>query len=386
MTRATGLASTARRRAGLPILAVLILGLPAAVACPDTPKSHVVNVKTDLAALGIHSQNAIGDGKADDTTSIQSAIDNAAANGGGTIIVPGGIYRVKAITIKDGVNFIGSGPKLTVFRATEETKYLITMKGGLICDLTVYGTPTEETSGDNWVVGAKGIGQGSSALAVHVISVRDAPNGAIISNVQAFEARYDCLYVRGSKGLRVRDCVFNRAGRNVVSMVGSDEDFVFSNCTIGSLWGLYHFDIEPGDGRYVRDGLFVNCTFDGGKAGAMGTDTWGSFLCLSGHSLLKSRDITIADCRFEKTYIRVRGVFPRVSFLGNKFDHKPAFVRIPKNKVGELRDVVVRGNSFAQDAAKSSDIIWGVSFTGKCEFAGNSPPMADEWFEAEGTR
>ena len=137
MTSHARLGQHPRRGAGLVVLAVFAFGLPGAAACLD------------------------------DTASIQVAIDNAAANGGGTIIPPRGVYRVKNIAIKDGVNLVGSGPKLTVFRAAGATDAVITVKGGLICDLAVYGTPTEETSGNRWVVGSGGVGRGSSAVAMH---------------------------------------------------------------------------------------------------------------------------------------------------------------------------------------------------------------------------
>jgi polygalacturonase len=338
----------------------------------------LIDVRADMVSLGIGSVNAVGDGKADDSACIQAAIDYAAKNGGGRVVLPPGVYRVKDIKLPAGVCLVGAGPQKTIFRAADTCKVMIQVGGGELLDFAIYGTPSEDDSGENWKVGTKGLGEGSSAVALHIISVRGATRGAVISNVHVREAQNDCLYVRGSKGLRVLNCEFDRAGRNVVSMVGDDEDFVFSNCRIGSLWGLYHFDIEPSDGRYVRDGLFVNCIFDGAKAGSMGTDTWGSFMCFSGHGELKSRNITVTGCTFENVYVRVRGIFPQVSFLHNTINRRPAFIRIDSNNVGELRDVVMRGNRFKEDAKAVKDIVYGVSFTGKCVFADNVPAVANE--------
>jgi len=275
----------------------------------------LIDVKVDLAPMGICRTNAAGDGKSDDTAALQSAIDHVAGRGRGTVMLPPGVYRIRSITIADGISLVGAGPEKTFFRGIDDSKVMIELKGGRIMDFTAYGTPAEEASGKNWKVGTEGLGRGSTAKPAHVISVRGAYKGAVISNVRSFEARNDCLYVRGSRGLRVLNCVFDRAGRNVVSMVGNDEDFVFSACRFGSLWGLYHVDIEPGHDRYVRDGLFVDCVFDGSKAGELGTDTWGSFLCFSGHRELKSRNVNVVGCAFENTYVRVRGVFAEVGFL-----------------------------------------------------------------------
>lgn len=53
----------------------------------------------DVRAFG-----AKGDGKADDTASIQKAIDACSAAGGGRVVVEGGTFWIKPIMIKDGVD------------------------------------------------------------------------------------------------------------------------------------------------------------------------------------------------------------------------------------------------------------------------------------------
>jgi len=334
-----------------------------------------LDVAHGLCASGVFDRNAAGDAQTDDTKPIQAAIDHVAQSGGGSVIVPAGTYRIEGIRVVDGVRLVGAGPEKTILRVFEAKPYaLITVAGGALEDLAVYGTPTEAESGDNWRVGTDGKGVGSTARPVHLIHVSGAYHGAALRNVHALESRYDCLYVRGSKGLRVDNCRFDRAGRNVVSMVGNDEDFAFSNCTIGSLWGLYHFDIEPAGGRYVRDGVFDHCIFDGREAGKMDTGTWGSFLCFCGHGELQSRAVTVRDCTFHRIYVRVHGVFPEVQFLNNTFDTKGrAFVRVDTNPVGEFRDAVVRGNRFLTRGQPARAINQGVSFTGTSTFARNRP-------------
>lgn len=340
-------------------------------------QSLLIDVRADLIAMGIHSSNAAGDGQTDDTEAIQSAIDRAAQHGGGTVLMPTGIYEIRTITITDGVRLIGIGPTRTLLRGIDDSKYMVIVRGGEIMNLSAYGTPTEQVSGEHWKVGTKGQGEGSTAKPTHIIAVRDAYNGAVISNVHAFEAKHDCLYVRGSRDLKVLNCTFDRAGRNVVSMVGNDDDFIFSRCRFGSLWGLYHFDIEPGDNRYVRGGLFVDCVFDGTEAGSMDTDTWGAFLCFSGHGELASRNISVVRCTFRNIYIRVRGVFPRVAFLYNEMDRKPVFVKVKSKSIGELRDAIIRDNRFPEDVESRKDVIYGVTFSGDCIFADNTPVVSD---------
>jgi hypothetical protein len=343
-----------------------------------THQSLLIDVRADLTVRGIHPVNAAGDGQTDDTVAIQLAIDGVAQHGGGTVIMPAGVYRIRSVTIPDKVRLVGAGPRHTILRGIDASKYMITVRGGEIMGFSAYGTPTKHVSGEHWKVGTGGQGEGSTAKPTHVIAVRDAHGGAVISDVHAFEARHDCLYVRGSRGLKVLNCTFDRAGRNIVSMVGNDEDFVFSECRFGSLWGLYHFDIEPGDDRHVRDGLFVNCVFDGTQAGLMGTDTWGAFLCFSGHGELASRNISVVRCTFKNIYIRVRGVFPQAAFLYNEMNRKPVYVRVKSNSIGELRGAVVRGNQFPEDATSRKDIIYGVTFGSDCVFTDNVPAITDQ--------
>jgi Pectate lyase superfamily protein len=59
--------------------------------------------------LDIRATGARGDGVTDDTVAIQSAIDQAAAAGGGVIIFPPGTYIVTSVNIRPGLTFIGQG-------------------------------------------------------------------------------------------------------------------------------------------------------------------------------------------------------------------------------------------------------------------------------------
>ncbi len=411
----------------LAALAAIIIPLPAiAQTLQKTKNPPFINAKHDLLPLGIHTKNAAGDAKTDDTKAIQAAIDYLAKAGKDTLILPPGTFRIQSITLKQGVRLTGAGTKKTSLRPPDHNFYaMITVNGGSLENLSVFGTPTEKVSAENWKIGEYSNGKhrgGSTSRPVHLIQVRDAQNGALITNVNALESRYDCLYVRGSKGLRVRNCKFDRAGRNVVSMVGTDEDFVFTNCTFGSIWGLYHFDIEPQNGRYVRDGLFVNCLFDGTKAGQMNSNKkWGQFLCFKGHDQLKSTNITLLGCSFHNIFIRVNHTFCQPKFLYNTFDnafsktqiaslipekrtgevewgmgadqYQPGkqqdktpginypgrtFVRVYTNPVGEFRDAVVRGNKFLTARKPAERINFGVEFTGKSIFQDNFPDKFNE--------
>lgn len=332
----------------------------------------VIDAQHDLVRMGVYEANAPADGAADDSPAIQAAIDHASETGVGTVLLPQGTYRVADLELEPGVTLAGVGREETILRALGTSPMLV-LRGGTVRDLSVYGTPTEDLSGDGWRITTKA-GSGGTATSSHLMVVQDAVDPRI-ENVRVAESRYDCLYVRGSKGLRVSNSEFDRAGRNIVSLVGNDEDFVFTNCRFGSLWRLYHVDIEPAGGRWVRDGAFVNCQFDGTRAGEGGSDTWGRMLILTGHDQLQTRDITVTGCTFREISIRVRGIVPGVQVLHNPVldGYGPFFLKVRTNPVGELRDATVIGNRFVDGDALAESMRHGVTFTGDLVFADNEP-------------
>lgn len=71
---------------------------------------------------------AVGDGTTNDTTAIQTAIDAAAAAGGGTVVIPAGTWSVNQLTLKTRVHLTGAGQKATTLklRSGQDTPVLKT--------------------------------------------------------------------------------------------------------------------------------------------------------------------------------------------------------------------------------------------------------------------
>ena len=65
------------------------------------------------AAYNVVDFGAVGDGKTDNTSAIQKAIDSCTENGGGTVLLPAGLYMSKSLYLKDHVNLhLSSGAVL----------------------------------------------------------------------------------------------------------------------------------------------------------------------------------------------------------------------------------------------------------------------------------
>src|SRR3954447_11534782 len=85
------------RRLGKFAIAVFgVLGVAAA---------HAPVIAAELPRFDISQHGAIGDGATLNTKAIQSAIDQCAAAGGGTVVVPKGEFLSGSLFLKPGVNF-----------------------------------------------------------------------------------------------------------------------------------------------------------------------------------------------------------------------------------------------------------------------------------------
>ena len=70
----------------------------------NTGSSTGVENTVHAMVLSIKDCGAVADGVTLDTQAIQSAIDQVSSSGGGTVLVPSGVYLTGSIWLKDNVN------------------------------------------------------------------------------------------------------------------------------------------------------------------------------------------------------------------------------------------------------------------------------------------
>lgn len=74
--------------------------------------------------------SAVGDGTVNDAASIQAAIDDADADGGGIVLMPAGTYRIEStLTIPQTVTLIGAGPHVTAISLDAASGSALTLTG-----------------------------------------------------------------------------------------------------------------------------------------------------------------------------------------------------------------------------------------------------------------
>jgi len=194
---------------------------PPAQGCAVAPKSQlVVNVK---------DKGAKGDGKTDDTASIQAAID-AVAGTGGTALVPDGVYMIDAtarprLSLKDDMTLkLADGATLKAIPNDQKKSAVLMISG--VSDVTVIGGTLEgerdehKGKGGGWGMGVH-ISHGAERIVIAGVTSRKMwGDGFYVSDasdvkfcgVTADQNRRQGLSIIAVMGLVVLNSVFKNTG------------------------------------------------------------------------------------------------------------------------------------------------------------------------------
>jgi hypothetical protein len=93
--------------------------------------NRAINLKL-AESVSVEDFGAVGDGTTDNTTAFANAISAIYSNGGGTLLVPAGIWMVDYINLYSGVSVIGEGESVTIIRrrATSTTGAFMRVASG----------------------------------------------------------------------------------------------------------------------------------------------------------------------------------------------------------------------------------------------------------------
>ncbi|MBB3186959.1 glycosyl hydrolase family 28 protein [Microbacter margulisiae] len=284
--------------------------------------------KEDSSFL-ITNYGAVGDGTTLNTKAIQNTIDWCAAEGGGTVIVPSGIFLSGAIFLKQGVNLMVE--KNGVLKGTTnlaDYPLVATRWEGTECQWTsafinvfnmtgfhLSGEGTIDGSGEAWVqngiIASKQ--PGYSKLSdrerygrPRLIAIQDCKN-VTISGLHLHNEACWCLFILYSQNITVQNLTIH-AEHNIPMSDGIDIDsskkIHVNNCDIDDDDDC--ISIKSGKdaegrriGRASQDILIEKCTFRYGGGGvAMGSEMSGGIKNVEIHDCV-AEDGNWAPIRFK---------------------------------------------------------------------------------------
>ncbi|MBN2013502.1 glycoside hydrolase family 28 protein [candidate division KSB1 bacterium] len=258
----------------------------------------------------ITDHGAVGDGQTLNTNAIQAAIDKCAADGGGTLVIPKGVFLSGAIFLKQGVNLhiekdgVLKGtdnpddyPQVFTRWEGEEKEWTSALVNAFkMTDVSFTGEGTIDGSGDQWM---QRYPRGSQELKVgrpRLIAIQNCKH-ALVSGLNFKNQACWGLFILYSEDV-VAENLTIRAEHNIISSDGIDVDSSvrvrIANCDIDVNDDC--IAIKSGkdeDGRRVNrpaeDVIVEKCRFRYGHGGvSMGSEMSGGI-----------RNVEIRDCIVE---------------------------------------------------------------------------------------
>ena len=196
---------------------------------------HCASAKPTRRIL-ITDYSAVGDGQTLNTQAIQTAIDKCAADGGGTLVIPKGVFLTGAIFLKQGVNLLAEKggvlkgtvnpddyPQVFTRWEGEEKEWTAALINAFnMTDVNFTGEGTIDGSGDEWM---ERYPRGSEALKIgrpRLIAIQNCKN-VRVSGLNLKNQACWCLFILYSEDVVAEDIVI-RAEHNIISSDGIDVD------------------------------------------------------------------------------------------------------------------------------------------------------------------
>jgi hypothetical protein len=219
----------------------------------------------------IRDFGAIGDGITDDRVAIQAAIDDAANNNQGGILIPAGTYRVSRVSFPGGrwsldlngvqdLMVMGEGPKSVVKLADTTSKtgdwHVFILRNNcqriVFRDLVLDGNRAGLTEPDEQSHGIE-VNPGTEDLMVHGCILRDC-----------FGDGMRLLGAPGSnvKRLRVENCLFQKNKRSGLAIQRAIEQAIISNCIFDGTVTDQSIDFEPSGSDGPTDFSIQGCVIN----------------------------------------------------------------------------------------------------------------------------
>jgi polygalacturonase len=271
---------------GLAVWAFAGLAHAGTPALPNIP-AHTTNVTQA-------PYNARGDGTTDNTTAIQTAINDVNARGGGTVQIPGpGVYLTGPLTMKNKINLqIDGGATLRMKPYASWSGSTPLLSCSSLSNVELSGSGGIDGQGADWWA----IDAGSGLYMIYFYNC----NTVLVQNVTVSNAPKQQIVFKGKCGnITIQDVTIRAPSSHVTSPSHNTDgiDLLGTNCVVRNC------DISTGDdniaigssGGVSADILVTNCTFGVGHGMTIGSHTE------SGVS-----NLTVINCTFNGTDYGIR--------------------------------------------------------------------------------
>ena len=318
----------------------------------------------------ILTYKAVADGKTNNTSAIQKAVDDCASHGGGTVWVPPGTYVTGMIKLKSNVNFhLEMGSVLQAL--ADGTKYISLILIQEVQNVSITGPGTLFGNGKNFLV------QEAAPDRPYIIFAKDSKNISI-ENVHLLHSAAWALRLYGCQVVKINGIsIYSHANFNNDGIDIDSKDVIVSNCIIDT--GDDAICLKSDDPKRPTENITISNCIAASNCNAikMGTSSYGGY-----------KNITISNCVLRaasesplhhwnadpKNYINDRitgisgialeivdgGLMEQVSISNITMTgiQTPIFIRLGSraNPTGSLRNVLISNITATSKSRMSSTI------------------------------
>jgi hypothetical protein len=176
----------------------------------------------------VKSYGAMGDGATDDTVAIQDAIDATAADGGGMVFFPAGVYETTSpVNLMSGVALFGTGPSSEIHNANT---------GGTAAHALQHLGGTADRISDLTIKDLSVTGNASSGNGIHILYSENLGTGNMVfDNVKVLGHGVDGIYWERGDALSLFGCDIGlNGGRGIQTFEGTNLLEVFGGVIHGN--------------------------------------------------------------------------------------------------------------------------------------------------------
>ena len=226
----------------------------------------------------ILTYKAVADGKTNNTISIQKAVDDCAAHGGGTVWVPPGTYLTAMIKLKSNVNLhLESGSVLQAL--ADGTKYLSLIMIEDVNHVSVTGTGTLFGNGKHFLV------QEAAPDRPYILFAKNSKN-ILVENVYLLHSAAWALRLFGCERVKIKGIsIYSHANYNNDGIDIESKDVIVSDCIIDT--GDDAICLKSDDPKFPTENITITNCIAASNCNPikMGTSSYGGY-----------KNITISNC------------------------------------------------------------------------------------------